>query len=236
MKFPREDGLVSIVVPSYNRERYIRECLDSLAAQTYPDIEIIIVDDGSKDRTGDRVRDFVREVSGVRPGLEGRVVFLTLPRNVGYVGPLTMGMFLSRGEFIAVQDSDDLSHPERIQKQVHYLRSNRGVGLVGSQYSGFNKDSSNISEKPASWIRYGEDILKTYKNGGHCICHGTILIRGSVFDRLGGYNRSQGKAADYEFIARCVLGGVRAANIPEVLYYYRRHAMQMSGPEYRRDF
>jgi len=225
MHFPRTAGLVSLVVPCYNRERYIRECLDSLTAQTYPDIEIIIVDDGSVDGTEDKIEEFVLEAANARPSLQGKMIFLRLPRNVGYAGPLTTGMYLSRGEFI-----------ERIQKQVRYLRSHPDVGLVGTQYTGFNKALSNISPKPASWIRYGGDILETYQKGGHCICHGTILFRGSVFDRLGGYNRSLGKAADYEFIARCVLKGVRAANIPEVLYYYRRHSMQMSGPEYHKDF
>ena len=217
---------------TYNRERYIYECLGSLAAQTYRDIEIIVVDDGSKDNTIEKMNTFKNDIAAVRPDLKDRILLLAFPRNVGYAGPLTAGMFLTRGEFIAIQDSDDLSHPDRIMKQVHYLKKNSEVGLVGTLYSDFMNETSLRPGKPATWIRFGEDIKKTYERGGHCICHGTILLRGSVFDRLGGYTRGHGEKADYEFVARCVLGGVRSENLPEVLYYYRRHHLQMSWQEY----
>lgn len=116
----REKNLVSIIVTSFNRENYIKECLESILAQTYRDIEIILVDDCSTDKTLEVFHEFQREAVEKRPEMKDRIIAISLPRNVGYAGPLTLGMFLSKGEFIAIQDSDDLSHPERIEKQVSY--------------------------------------------------------------------------------------------------------------------
>lgn len=224
----RVPGLVSIIVTSYNREEYIKDCLRSLIAQTYKNIEVIIVDDCSTDRTIHMIDKFLEEEEFNDPDIKKRFIKVLLPRNMGYQGALTTGMFISKGEFIAIQDSDDLSDAQRIEKQVGYLKENKEYELVGTRYAGFSGETPDILEAPSKWIRYGEDIKRIYKGGGHCICHGTILFRGRVFDKLGGYTRKYGKAADYEFLKKCVLGNVKCNNIEDVLYYYRRHPQQMS--------
>ncbi len=227
----REKGLVSIIVTNFNRAEFLEECLESLLKQSYKNIEIIVVDDASTDTSSDLFCNFKKKVVDSNPEMRDRIMGVSLPRNVGYEGPLTIGMFLSRGEFIAIQDSDDLSHPERIEKEVNYLIENK-LDLVGSLYAGFtNKigDEFLNLEKPAKWIRFGtKEIKQIYEENGHCICHGTILFKGRVFDQLGGYTRKYRKEADFEFIRKCVLYGFNTDNIPEVLYYYRRHDQQMS--------
>jgi glycosyltransferase involved in cell wall biosynthesis len=227
----REKGLVSIIITSFNREKYLKDCLESIFAQTYRDIEIILVDDCSTDKTVEIFYEFQREAIEKRPEMKDRMIAISLPRNVGYAGPLTLGMFLSKGEFIAIQDSDDLSHPERIQKQVSYLNANPQYELVGTLFSsffGYKNGKFSGLRHPVRWIKYDEEIYKAYEKGEHCICHGTTLFRGSVFDRLGGFTRRLGKEADFEFLQKCIKNGVKANNLPEVLYYYRRHPEQMS--------
>ncbi|WP_419887265.1 glycosyltransferase family 2 protein [Neobacillus niacini] len=227
----REKNLVSIIITSFNREKYIKDCLESILAQTYRDIEIILVDDCSTDNTLQIFNEFKREAVEKRPEMKDRIISISLPRNVGYAGPLTLGMFLSKGEFIAIQDSDDISHSERIEKQVSYLIANPQYELVGTLFSSFfdYKNGKLIGlRRPVRWIKFNEEIYKVYKRGGHCICHGTTLFRGSVFDRLGGFTRRLGKEADFEFLQKCIKNGVKANNLPEVLYYYRRHPEQMS--------
>lgn len=227
----REKNLVSVIITSFNREKYIRDCLESILAQTYRDIEIILVDDCSTDRTLDIFYEFQREAIKKRPEMKDRIVAISLPRNVGYAGPLTLGMFLSRGEFIAIQDSDDISHPERIEKQVNFLNSNPEYELIGTLYRPFKAYSNGKFIgllRPARWIKYNESIYRAYKRGRHCISHGTTLFRGTVFDRFGGFTRNYGKKADLEFIKKLIKNGVKANNLPEVLYYYRRHSGQMS--------
>lgn len=227
----REKNLVSIIITSFNREKYIRDCLESILAQTYRDIEIILVDDCSTDRTLEIFYEFQREAIEKRPELKDRITAISLPWNIGYEGPLTLGMFLSRGEFIAIQDSDDLSHPERIEKQVNYLNANPEYELVGALYRSFKSytDGKFVGlRRPVRWIKFNEDIYKVYERGGHCICHGTTLLRGTVFDQFGGFTRKYKKEADFEFLQKLIKNGVKANNLPEVLYYYRRHSGQMS--------
>lgn len=228
MGYRRIKNLVSIVIPAYNRENYIIESLESIVHQTYRDIEIIVIDDGSTDNTSKVVYEYIKKITAIDSSFQERVTLLTLPRNVGYAGALTIGMFMTKGEFIALQDSDDISHLERIERQVQHLRNNPKIDLVGTLYQGFKDGHFDTKEKPSSWIRFGEEIKKSYKKNGHCICHGTVLLRGHVFDKLGGYTRKYSKAIDVEWLSKCVLNGVRSDNIPEVLYYYRRHSQQMS--------
>jgi glycosyltransferase involved in cell wall biosynthesis len=219
----RETGMVSVVITNFNRELYLKECLDSLHRQTYPNKEIIFVDDASTDRSIEVVQAWIED-NGVH--LDS-FVLIRLPRNVGYSGALSTGFFLARGEFIAVQDSDDFSHIARFEKQVTFLQNHPELSLVGSNYASFH----HVDHRqfiPANWLKYGEDIRKVYQNGGHCVCNGTIMFRGAIFDQIGGLTRRIEGAEDYEYIVKFLNIGARIDNIPEVLYYYRTHSNQRS--------
>ncbi|MBM7646388.1 glycosyltransferase involved in cell wall biosynthesis [Scopulibacillus daqui] len=155
------------------------------------------------------------------------IKLIDLPSNVGFSGSLNIGYFLSSGEFIAVHDGDDISHPERLERQIKFLKDNPDIDLVGTNYSYFpTGDFSNQTK--ANWLKFGDDILKTYAHGGHCVCHGTILFRGKVFDQLGGPTRRVKGAEDYEFIVKFLNAQLKIDNLPEVLYYYRSHPNQRS--------
>ncbi|RQW09661.1 glycosyltransferase family 2 protein [Paenibacillus rhizophilus] len=225
MSLARIDRLVSIVIPCFNAESYIEDCLDHLYGQTYPNIEIIIVDDASTDRSADRT--LLWQARRRFP----RFTLLQLPRNVGFSGSLTTGLFMASGEYIAIHDADDYSHPERIRKQVEFLMNHPQIDLVGTNYMAF-EDSDMLKLTPSSWLSYGEDIPRRYAIGEHCVSHPTILFRGSVFDRLGGLSRNMNGAEDYEFIAKCVTNGIRIENLRETLYYYRSHPAQRSHEFY----
>jgi hypothetical protein len=100
--------------------------------------------------------------------------------------------------------------------------------LVGCSYAYFEDGVEPRQYKTANWLRYGDDIRKVYANGGHCVCHGTIMFRGAVFDRIGGLTRGVVGAEDYEFIVKFLNNRSRIDNIPEILYYYRTHELQRS--------
>ncbi|MFB5191256.1 glycosyltransferase family 2 protein [Alicyclobacillus fastidiosus] len=228
MGFPRKSGLVSIVVPAFNSAMYLSDCLDSLQSQTYPDVEVIVVNDASTDATKHVLDVWVKRRN---PQDRSKVLTVTLPRNVGFAGAIHTGFFLSEGEFIAVQDSDDLSHPERISRQVAYLRAHPEIDLVGTNYKTFRKHASEPGRTP-TWLAYGDQIKSVYANGGHCVCHGTILFRGRLFDTVGGPTRRIEGAEDYEFITKCLSLQANIENIPDVLYYYREHEHQRSRTFY----
>lgn len=232
MNTNRVPGLVSVVITNYNRAVFLKECLDSILKQSYTNWEIILIDDGSTDESVSIVRDWLKENQTHFPA-QNSFVLHALPRNVGYAGAITTGYYLSKGEYIAVQDSDDLSLEHRFEKQVGYLQTNPGVGLIGTNYESFQSEQPD-KRQIANWIKYGDDIHQVYSNGGHCVCHGTILFRGSVFDQIGGPTRRITGAEDYEFIAKCLNARIKIDNLPDVLYAYRIHSDQRSIQFYRK--
>ncbi len=221
----REQGKVSVIVTNYNRAAYLGECLDSLRNQTYPNLELILVDDASTDDSLEVAERWKHTVEAC--GQKVDLTIVPLPRNTGFSGALTTGFFLARGEFIAVQDADDWSHPARMERQAAFLLERRDLDLVGTNYASF-KESSERVYTPANWLKYGRDIRQVYWNGGHCVCHGTIMFRGSAFDRIGGLTRRIAGAEDYEFIVKFLDAKSQIDNLPDILYYYRRHDEQRS--------
>lgn len=229
MERVREEGLVSIVVSNYNNEKYIEECLDSLMNQTYKNIEIIIVDDASTDNSVEVIDNWIDKVN---EGLEikKRIVFLKLPKNSGFSGAVTAGLYLTSGEYVAMQDGDDLSNEMRIEKQVNFLKNNINIKVVGSNYANFT-DKRRKPKLLPNFIEYGvEQIRETYSKGGNAVSYGTLLFEGKIFDKVGGLSKKIDGAEDYEYITKLLTYGVD--NINEALYYYRNHDAQRSREFY----
>lgn len=225
MPYKRMDRVVSVVIPCYNAERYIEDCLDHLYDQTYKEMEIIVVDDNSTDRSVDLIqkwrshRDF------------SRFTLMQMPRNVGFSGALTSGFFLAEGEYIAIHDADDYSHPDRLQKQVDYLQTHSNIDLIGTNYMAFEADDVH-KQTLSNWLSYGDDIGIQYAHGAHCVSHPTALFRASVFDRIGGLTRNINGAEDYEYIVKFIQNGYGVDNLSDVLYFYRLHSKQRSREFY----
>lgn len=225
MAYSRIHQLVSVVIPCYNAVNYIEECLDHLCEQSYKDVEIIVVDDNSTDRSADIVQRW-RIRNRFNP-----FTFLQMPRNVGFSGALTSGFFLAQGEYIAIHDSDDYSHLDRLQKQVEYLNTHPDVDFLGTNYLAFDNEDTH-EQTLSNWLSYGEDIISRYAKGDHCVSHPTAMFRGSVFDKLGGLTRNMNGAEDYEYVAKFIQNGYGVDNLPDVLYYYRLHSEQRSREFY----
>lgn len=222
----RIPNMVSIVIPVYNNAKYLLDCLSSVLHQTYTDIEIILVDDHSTDDCQTLIQDWRESSIEVLP--RDRVTYFALPRNVKQPGSTTMGLFLARGEFIACQAADDVSHLNRLEKQIAYLRQFPEVDMVGTCYASFKgEDIEHPTWDNSGWLVYGrEAIAQSYALGRHCVCDGTVVMRGTVFDRLGGWTRRLTSVSDFEFIGRYVSNGVVTENLQETLYYYRLHSGQ----------
>lgn len=216
-------GLVSIVVSNYNNSEYVEECLNSLINQSYKNIEIIIIDDCSTD---DSVRVIDTWKDSISDYDKKKVKFFKLTKNIGFAGVVTLGMYLSTGEYIAMQDSDDASHNNRIEKQVKFLKENPDIMMIGSNYHVFKKDLSDAKVVP-NFVRYGKErILEIFAEGGSPVSFGTILFNSIIFDQLGGLTRKLSGAEDYEFIQKSIDYGIN--NLEEPLYYYRSHDRQRS--------
>src|SRR5690606_26457619 len=115
---------VSVVMPVYNGERFLRQAVDSILQQDFQDFEFIIVDDGSKDHTWNILQDYARH--------DPRVILLRNDTNNGVLAARNRGLAVAQGEYLAVQDADDISLPQRFRLQVAYLDQHPQVSAIGS--------------------------------------------------------------------------------------------------------
>lgn len=218
--------LVSVVIPTYNRAKYLSQCLAALFKQTYRPIEIIVIDDCSTDNTSKVVEQWLKKVKSDELTLR----YHKLPVNLGFASAVSIGYYLAQGEFVANQDSDDISHPERIASQVQFLLTNQDYDLVGTNYEVFTHNLNQT--KKAYLVRYDNNIVKCYREGNHCVCFGSLMIRRKVIDKIGGLTKFMVGAEDYEYVARAIVQGFNVQNLRPVLYYYRQHQEQRSKEFY----
>jgi glycosyltransferase involved in cell wall biosynthesis len=119
------DPLVSIIIPVHNGEKYVRETLDSCIDQTYQNIEIIVVNDDSKDGTLDILKEYEKK--------DNRIQVISVSKQNGLGNVINIGIRQSKGEYIARIDADDVMYPTRLEKQVEYLNNNPKCVAVGGQ-------------------------------------------------------------------------------------------------------
>lgn len=197
--------LVSVVIPTYNRASLLRETIDSVLAQTYKPIEIIVVNDGSTDDTS-RMLD---------EDYAGRVIHL-LKANGGGTAARNSGIQAARGQFINVLDHDDLFLPQKIELQVSMLLQHPGMGLAHCGYYRMNKDGryiDKVTQLPDGDVR-GE-IVKG------CFCwSGGPLIRREIFDQVGLFDERIW-SSDADMWLKIALAGWEFGCIQEPMGAYR---------------
>ncbi|MBU5675160.1 glycosyltransferase [Alkaliphilus sp. MSJ-5] len=225
----RESGLVSVIIAIYNYEKYICEALDGLKNQTYSNIEIIIIDDCSTDNTKQVISEWIKNNEGVFWDF----TYIRLPRNCSQTWALNIGFCVSKGEYIAIHDSDDISHKEKIQKQVEYLDENYNVTVVGTGFKAFTEHINNIVYIP-DWLSYStEKIESNYKNEfKHCVCFGSVLFRANILENIIGCKRFVNIANDVFFINEIIHADYIVSNLKEDLLYVRTHP-ERATEEYR---
>lgn len=204
---------VSVVMPAYNAEKYIGEAIDSILNQTFTDFEFIIINDGSTDKTKDIILSYS----------DKRIVYLENEKNSGIVFTLNKGLDRSHGEYIARMDSDDISLPTRLKKQVEFLELNKDIGLLGTGIKVLNGENEQV-------ILYRTDPkeLKAELLFSSCLAHPTVMMRKSVLkDNNLFYDKNfQGRedfALWWEFAKVS-----KISTIPETLLCYRIHDNQIT--------
>jgi glycosyltransferase involved in cell wall biosynthesis len=210
----------------FNAARYVRQSVDSMLRQSFSDFELIVIDDGSTDGSG----DIVSEYSDTR-------IVLFRQENQGLVASLNRGIAQSRGTYIARQDADDISLPSRLEKQVRFLDSHPEVAVVGAWAEVFN-----LQEQGVRFLRHPPDTstLKFHLLFGCPFVHTSVMLRRSALDDVGGsYSTDPERQPpeDRELWTRLALHH-DLANIPEVLVRYREVDGSLSrlfgNPEARR--
>ncbi len=196
--------LVSVIINAYNAEAYFAECLDSVLAQTLEDFEVIVVNDGSTDATGEIAEAYARR--------DARVRVFHNERNFGIPATINRALSHARGEFIAKMDADDVTMPERFAKQVAYLRAHPEVVMVGSWWSRIDPDGRELGghRLHPSNRRLAQQMLR------RCVLvHTSVMVRGDLYRRIK-YREFFRYAQDYDlFLRLCEHGEI--AILPEVL-------------------
>ncbi|GIQ58567.1 glycosyl transferase [Flavobacterium collinsii] len=202
---------ITVLMPVYNCEPFIKEAIDSILNQTFSNFEFIIIDDASTDST----------VSIIKTYNDPRIKLIIKPDNLGLTNSLNYGLSIAKGEYIARMDGDDISLPERFAKQVVFLDKNPETVLIGAYFKIIGKD------KIITVPEYHEDIkLAMLKDC--CIGHPTVMMRKSCLDKFSlRYDEKKEPAEDYDLWTRFLNVG-KLYNLQEVLLNYRVHNSQVS--------
>jgi glycosyltransferase involved in cell wall biosynthesis len=212
--------LVSVILPVYNGGPYLEEAIQCILTQTYKNVELIIINDGSTDNSVQIIDKFSNDA-------RIRVFNQT---NQGLAATLNRGIGLSKGAYIARQDQDDISDPARLEKQVSFMETHPDYGMVGTWASIMvNNTLTTRSHKHPS----EPGILTLDLLFDNPFVHSSMMIRKTAFDEVGGYStdKSRQPPEDYELWSR-IVRKYKVANIPEILVVYREveKSMSRTGP------
>lgn len=198
----------------YNGGDYLLKTLDSLQHQTFGDFELIVIDDASTDRTWEHLsqRDFKR---------------LRVHRNLtnrGQTASLNMAFGMAYGQYIARHDAEDISAPERFEKQAAFLNDHPSVALVGTQIEWVDREGALVRR-----FDYPTDhsSIVTRLESKNIFGHGSVMVRRDMLDQVGAYREAFRLAQDYDLWLR-LAEKYRVANLPETLYRMRFSARMAS--------
>jgi glycosyltransferase involved in cell wall biosynthesis len=205
------DPLVSVIVPVYNGERFLREAIESILAQTYSPIEVIVVDDGSTDDTAEIARSFGDRVRCIRQANAGPAV----ARN--------NGLAAATGEFVAFLDADDTWTSEKLARQLACFDADPDLGICVTHVQ-------NVWEREmaAEEARF-RDHPRSRPIPGYVTQ--TLLARRDVFDRVGPFDVALGHGDATDWFMRAERAGIRRTLLPDVLVHRRLHRDNLSRRE-----
>ncbi len=244
-----KETMVSVIIPTYNRAGYLVEAIESVLSQSYNNIEIIIIDDGSSDDTQEKLKPYRDKIQ------------YTYIENGGPARARNIGMQLARGEFIAFLDSDDLYYPYKIEIQAGFLDKHKDVAMICSELSAFNHTGilnelhlkkyhrsaflcseatyDNIYSKSIPIADAGIDLEKWKDRRVYVgnvfdryyneliLSTNTIMFRKSLLDNLGGQHEPYWLFEDYEFVLK-ITKSYSVAFIDVPTYKLRYHNNQIS--------
>lgn len=220
-RFTEQDPspLISVVMSVYNGMAFLEEAIDSVLSQTLTDFEFIIIDDGSTDKTWPMLTGYAAQ--------DVRITLLRNETNLGYTRSLNRGLKLARGLFVARQDADDISAPERFEKQIAYFDAHPEVGLLGTVTNLIDDKGKILSPGFYSHLVSNTDLQKELLID-FCLAHGSVMIRRQCLDQVGPvYDVSLEPAEDHDLWLR-LSEVTQVGNLAEPLYGYRQHGASVS--------
>lgn len=204
------EPLVTVILPCYNAENYIADALNSILNQSYNNLEVIVIDDGSTDNSIEVVAQQIKT--------DRRTRLVTNETNLGLIQTLNKGVNLAKGKYIARMDADDVSHKERIKSQVDFLTKHPKVDILGTKATPIGVDGKILTRDSITYT--SETTLKFSVLFTQPFFHGSILSKTSVLkENL--YSEDFKHSEDFELWNRLSYKKYTLSNLNQVLYFYR---------------
>lgn len=197
---------VTVLMPVYNGERFLRQAIDSVLGQSFEDFELLVIDDGSTDASATLVEGYA----------DPRVRLVRNQQNMKLIATLNRGLDLARGEFVARLDADDISLPSRLERQVAYLEAHPEVGLCGTWAKTIGEQPGVLIDPPIDYETIRCRLL--YSNA---FVHSSVMLRKAAFEAHGlRYDARYLHAEDFQLWQKAS-ELFPVANLDEVLVHYR---------------
>ena len=197
---------ISVVMSVYNGDKYLKESIQSILNQTFKEFELIIINDGSIDKSEDIIKEFS----------DNRIIYLKNKKNKGLIYSLNYGLSKAKGKYIARMDADDICYLNRFEVQYRYLEENLDVYLVGGQAKNFSLDKKEkMTKMPLEYERIKEKIL--FSNP---FIHPTVMFRREIYDNGFFYNSDLKGAEDFGLWQE-IIYKYKCINLPNILIKYR---------------
>ncbi|MEB6481021.1 glycosyltransferase family 2 protein [Acinetobacter vivianii] len=200
--------LISVVLPAYNAELYLKDAIDSILTQTFTDFELIVLNDGSVDSTEEIILSYQDE----------RIVYVKNEKNLGLIDTLNKGLALAKGKYIARMDADDICVPERFEKQVKFLEKNPDYVICGtSAYRFYNE----LSDRKPFNVALNDGNIRARLFFNSSFIHPSVMFRSCVVkDHKLSFSHNYKYAEDYFFWMDILKYG-KGFNLKDKLLYYR---------------
>lgn len=200
---------ISVLVSVYNADKYVSLSIESILNQTFTDFELIIIDDCSSDTSWDLCQKYSQQ--------DNRIIAIRNNINLGGCETLNVGLKLARGKYIARQDNDDWSYPDRLDKQFSFMEAHPSVGIVGGSMEIMDETEKVTGKRTYNLTDYAiRNKIFRYSPFSHPL----VMFRKSILDAVGYYNCECAPADDYELYFR--IGKLSEfANLNDTLLKYR---------------
>lgn len=204
---------ITVLMPVYNGEKYLRQAMDSILNQTYRNFEFLVINDGSTDSSEEIILSYKDE----------RIRYIKNETNLRLIATLNKGIELAAGKYIARMDADDISEPERLQIQYSFMEQHPEVAICGSWFNIIGHE-----ERVVKYVRDHNSIMLKMFYQCH-FCHPSVILRKEMLETFDHkFDPTFLHAEDYDFFVR-IGEQYKLANIQQVLLHYRHHEMSVSS-------
>lgn len=213
---------ITVLMPVYNGERFLRPAMESILAQTYADFELLVLDDGSTDKSGEIVRSF----------RDQRIRLCSLEHH-GLIATLNVGLRESRGQWIARMDCDDVALSDRFQRQWDHVSHNPDIVALGGAAEIIDGLGCRTGERSTPPADHGSLVANlTFCGNGPSLIHPTVLLRTDAVRQVSGYRTQFPVCEDADLWLRLARAG-RLASLPEPVLLLRKHGDNISVLKYQ---